>query len=305
MANITINSNSKENPLFRFVVNKSPIPQPLVTLVVTSDSGTATLIGFSEFTSPSIPPRKYRRRVHSGQRKLGIYVLSSGCTPPNLYGYNWVIYDLVCQYDPITGVLNTNNQTSRSYFYPSPFTTQPYSDDRTVCSAATSTLFSPVVDQISAVETGYEFSTCTDFGWLIVGSTYGSTRSDTSVPVPRFDLSDEDLPVDAMIRATRTPGSSNKARTEGRLAADFVFDFVLVYPVFQLSNLVIGQSYRVSYELNTEDYGGGNSVVTQHTHDFVASGTTQNINYPIDSGRLVAPNAKDVTIQNATVIHLP
>jgi hypothetical protein len=69
-------------------------------------SGSATLCGFDEYTSPSVPPLKYRKKTFSGgiqycQRNGG-----AACLAPNNGAETWS-YSGFCQYDPATCTLST------------------------------------------------------------------------------------------------------------------------------------------------------------------------------------------------------
>jgi hypothetical protein len=65
-------------------------PQPCASAVpltpkgevrATSQSGVATLIGFSAFTSPASPPKKYRRKSTTGTVQVGMWA-GDNCAPP-------------------------------------------------------------------------------------------------------------------------------------------------------------------------------------------------------------------------------
>ena len=60
-----------------------PLPEAIKPVSVNFESyeGTPTLIGFSEFTSPSTPPKKYRNRNVSGAMTVEEFGQSTNCSP--------------------------------------------------------------------------------------------------------------------------------------------------------------------------------------------------------------------------------
>jgi hypothetical protein len=110
-------------------------------------------------------------------------------------------------------------------------------------------------------------------------------------------LSNEDTEIDAIARASTTPGSSCTAAIEPRGAADFTFNFVAVSYDLSCARLAPGGSYIATVELLTEDYGGGNPVVSTQDYPFTASGVTHLI-----ADVIVCPSGSQVTVQNATIV---
>lgn len=284
--------------MFRYVVNKNPIPEPLVSLAHVSQSGNITFIGFSEYTSPSSPPKKYLKQLYTGAVDWCIFG-SSNCTGNVAAGNRGMdVYSGEYSYNPVTGAItNTGNiaryQAAAAGACGLPATV--FGGNLPVNQAAPFNNPAPTVlsfsQPITKTQKTYAGTTVCVSN-VFSGKTFGTAFA---------TLTDEDTILTALARAAVTVGSLGTAATEGRGAGDFTCAVVVVQPTFQASSLLGGINYRLSYDLNTEDYGGGNSVITSHFIDFVASGTTENITYPLDGGYLIAPNAKRVTIQNVTI----
>lgn len=84
----------------------------LTTLVACrTRAGTATLCGFSEYISPSLPPKKYRTQTLSGQWLVCNWVNQSTICEGNQDDKDTAIYGGSYNYDKIT-CAETNNQTS-------------------------------------------------------------------------------------------------------------------------------------------------------------------------------------------------
>jgi hypothetical protein len=264
------------------------VPSPLVSLETTSEEGSGTLVGFSEFNGQaSSPPKKYLRLASSGNTTI-CYRTGASCSSAYFLqdSYSFDVADVV--YDPNTGLANT----VPLFHWVRSSSTCAFQQSGSALAAGN------VTQRSNLTETGNSI--------VITPTTYTRESLGTCVPSgPNYYtlhgttqqvLSEEDTEEAAILRASTTPGTSATAARELRGAGVFTFDFILVAYDLICTDLVNGISYQISYDLNTEDYGGGNSVVTSHTINFVASGTS----YPYE-GLLSPALGKQVTIQNVSI----
>jgi hypothetical protein len=70
-------------------------------------AGTATLVGFSEYISPSTPPKKFLRKEFTGTYKLQQYSNTDPCTIA--WNLCQMIFTGEGDYDPNTGLITTNS----------------------------------------------------------------------------------------------------------------------------------------------------------------------------------------------------
>lgn len=73
--------------------------------------GTAALCGYDEFTSPSTPPKKYRRKTLAGTFNRQVYV-GAGCVTTNCNDF--YTYSGHCDYDAATCALTVGGQVART-----------------------------------------------------------------------------------------------------------------------------------------------------------------------------------------------
>lgn len=77
-----------------------------------SKSGSATLIGYSEFTTPSLPPKKYRRQESTGSETAWNYGANSSCSGTPVGTVGPCTFASWGQYDRVTGILSTGGSNS-------------------------------------------------------------------------------------------------------------------------------------------------------------------------------------------------
>lgn len=273
-------------------------PLPLVSAAYASELGTATLIGFSEYTTPSSPPKKYRVQTFSGNISTRGYG-AAGCVNPTAFGYTDAAPTGDTRYNALTGALS-QTQWNRSGNYLS-------SGGTSGCAVDPSTIFNQglfgagsTLDtaQASSVTTAPTFQSATFPGCPVCNAVGGF--SNRRAGTMSRTLSEEDTEDDAIVRAAKTAGTSNQAYRELRGAGDFTFQFREVEITLDFTGLYVGQSYQATIDLNTENYGGGGSVVTQRTYNFTAAAATHQI---VDT--LSAADGKQVTASNPAVIRVP
>lgn len=292
---VTIPSNAPDGPC-TFTGQADLELAAGVALDCASESGNATLCGLSEYTTPSVPPKKYRQQILNGFIRL-CNRLVDGCT------------------GGITSRLTSSSHYSGGYQYSATTCAETNTQDNqggtldfqpptTVCGSEplstqaqppqafeADTYGSPAsFDIVTAptIKTWTGKQTCLSDG---LTSYYGSGFASKT-------LFDEDTELDAMTRATKTPGLSCTAKIEPRSAGDFTFSFVAVGYDINCDQLVAGYAYRVRVTLTEETYGGGSPVVTFKEYMFTASGPTHTVSDAIDcpSGKQVTVSAPIITI---------
>lgn len=272
---------------------------PVVTASYDSEAGTATLIGFSEYTTPSTPPKKYRIQTLGGFWKTCNWIdpLSTVCAG-NPNDIDREVYSGTYSYDALTGA--TTNAQLRQYGRDalSGGPTMPCSTDPAFDSSGQPLpTFTPTYTAFAVLVTTPTSKTWTYPTTCFQPSGTFSRRNDGEVTCV---LSDEDTEDDAIVRAAKTSGTSNQAYRETRGAGDFTFLFRDVDVTLDLINLHVGLSYQVTIDLNTENYGGGGSVVTQRTYNFTAAASTHQI-----TDSVAAASGKQVTVANPAVSIVP
>lgn len=155
-------------------------------------SGTATLCGVSEFSSPSSPPKKYQTQTLSGNVAGCSY--NAMCATPGANGgfaYKW---SGTYKFDPATCAI-TN--TSIEQFFPS--------DGVSFCGAAASpTVTTPMSSpfQPSNIDTASEVTTPTTDSWNYPGTCSLSNQRLNGSAVATLTDPDTDLAAIARLQAT-------------------------------------------------------------------------------------------------------
>ena len=230
-----------------------------------SESFTATLIGFSEFTNPSVPAKKYRRKAYSGTAEFDTY--SGTCSGSLTYAVSCTLSG-ACQYDPVTGVLTSTFAQ---------FCNGGLNAAGGCGSLAPTSGRGVTTDQTS--QQAYPTPECYQNG-KSVADTY------------RIQLSDEDKDQDAEQRAAKVSGTSNivfrTTRTTGftfgasktHVSAAFKAcpgDYI-IYLVYSASNSSIGPQRK---QIGTQHTESGEFTVERDfevgTDPFVA----YNVNYSV------------------------
>ncbi len=251
----------------------------------TSESGSATLVGFSEFVSPSTPPKKYRHKATTGELNRCHYGNATDCANQvNVVGSDRITGGLTCQYDATTGALSSTG--GRSIYVGATCPATPLVNTATDCGwgmVASSQLGLTVTP---TQQTEYVIGQC------ILDDFYSHITTDR-----QNTISDEDTEDDAIARATPSgSGSSAMSKRETRGAGDFTLTWQDSTFGATAANLVNGVDYEVTLDLLTETYGGGSGVTTQLVYPFTASGSTEPISIPIPC----APG-KQVTASNPQI----
>ena len=253
-----------------------PVGDEVVTLSTVSQSSTPTLIGFSELFSPSVPPRKYRRKTGWGDAsRISRF---DSCAGPTIQGSDRY---LITGYDYYTvgGVLVTDNshytawQDLSSY----PPTTiiaewnglpSSFHDAAPINDLIWTFTDSPTLHSMVAYQCGYT-------------TTLAYSTPDGGVWI---ELSDEDMEADAIARAVKTPGTgavaSRTARTTG-----FGFDLTTVEATLHCSNMDASLRYRVSYDVKATNLNTSAVTLTPYEVDVPAFSTS----YDLDAVTL-SPN---------------
>lgn len=248
------------------------------------------LCGFAEFTSPSTPPKLYTICEFSGGT-FGVHYDVSGtfgnpvpwqCEDGVQNGTNTTTLSGRARLDNCVVVETALEQVVQEpgpdfdVHYSAPSNPPPSCNYTIVDTPTTRTITGTGACCITSVDAfGFPFG-----AFILTG---------TILQV----LSVEDTEANAIARATPVPGAANVAFYEPRVAFDFEYQTVELD--IAMSDLTTGLTYRVTIEITTEDYGGGNPVVSQLTFDFTASGPTHNINQ-----EFIPDRGKQVTVGNPT-----
>lgn len=284
----------------------NPFPAPEAALLTVSEAGTATLAGYSEFATPSLPPKKYRRCDVSGYWGNCAWGNPTNCTG-NTANQDTMEYSGYALYDAVTALctsLFVRKYRTTTAAIPcsqplgslSAYDTMPCDRPNNPTQTGNGDYFNHQVNEFNTQLTRYwdylngKNPPCNNTGTASV-TWYGGVL---------WSLSIEDTENDAILRASVTAGSSPTAYRTSRGAGVFTFNFQEVSFDFPCSNLVVGYNYRITYEVLTEIYGGGSPSVITFTQDFLASGTSQTVT----GGLLQATSGFQKTIQNVSIAPL-
>jgi hypothetical protein len=233
--------------------------------------GTASLIGFSEFASPSTPPKKYRIKTWTGRHDRCNYSTQANCnagTP--IQGSDASIRTLVCTYNKTTGALTSTGSIVTN-------------QNLGVCPATTviSTIYDCSLDFLGGNQNTDNFTytvTQTQINETgIPGCTFhGVVWTKDPVSTLQEQLTDEDTETDAISRllagaggtwsswtvtgngsgGTCIPSSCCLSRYEQRTTG---FGFVYQEAQFQINQtgLVANTPYNVSVDLWRRAFGTG------------------------------------------------
>jgi hypothetical protein len=281
---------------YAFPVDNKLDPIPAVSEpVFISYSGTATLAGISEYTTPSIPPKKYLTQTLDGTLNNCQFTSGTCATVNGFAGQTFNVMTGAYSYNATTlAITNTQN---RAFWAAVPngtatCTNAIFSSNTALASQPNWALgMSPTVSENTTRVLSQTTDTYT--GTDVCGT--GNKRRNGFV---RATLSDEDTEDTAILRAAQVgPGSSPMASRETRGAGDFSFAWQNSTVVVSATGLSIGNQYRIAIAITTEDYGGGNSVDGFQNYDFFAYAEFQEESIAIacDPGKQVT--ASTVTIE--------
>ncbi len=263
---------------------------PSVALVCDSETGTATLCGVSEYTSPSTPPKKYRTQTIAGDAYLCRFWTGVTCAPPNAERQLvYAVYSGSYEYNALT-CAEVNGQIVSECTKPDGTGCSPLCTPILV--GTVGLIFSPDILTGRGLPPPVPTITATNKTWFKAACESGDIKN----MAVTSNLSNEDTEDQAIVRASKTPGSSCTAYREPRGAGDFSLLFANVAFDINCSGLITGKSYIVHYSLTTENYGGGSPVVTNHTVPFVATGPTETV-----GDALVCDSGKQVTVGSASI----
>lgn len=261
------------------------------SLLVRSRTGTATLCGFSEYTSPSTPPKKYRRQTISGDWRNCDWNNADGGCIGGADNRDTEVYSGTYTYSPTT-CATTNAQVSNYY--------ADGTDDQ-ACASAMPFVSSgtPAANFVpSFLPAGhYTLTTApTSNSWVYDATCYnlgGGNGYRTISGTITATLDDEDTLVDAIARATPsswTAFTNNFAATiasiEVRGAGDFTSAYTEVEAEVVVAGLTIGQSYDVEIYTETRIAGSSDPWVVGPTTviSFTAGAVTETLNATLYCG---------------------
>ncbi len=245
-----------------------------------SKTSTATLCGFSEYASPSTPPKKYRTQTLSGTNDYCTNFGGGWATNHNDYSGAYTYSGTDCS--------ETNAQNRANYGVAAP---QP------ACQIA------PVFNSNSTPGASYDFETF-GFPGCFSFTTSQTTRSQIAnygcIGGTNYLWSDavktltvEDTEADAIGRANSLIGydglPASVAKMEARGALDFSAPYVFVESQETMTNLVVGRNYQLSIEYGRRVYGTAGAFISYSIVDvfFTAATNPENsvyIDLPNDSG---------------------
>lgn len=268
---------------------------PAVAASFVSSQGSATLVGYSEITSPSVPPKKYRKYQAAGysySRGYGTTICLSGVS----FGYQdmGLIPSGYSSYDRLTGVL-TNAQLNFG-------ANVDNTCGRIGSLIAAGFLSPPIINYGDPSFT--EVLTQTTATYSIPGGncncviTGGSTSIKRSAAIVAT-ISDEDTEADAFVRSVKTTGTSNIAVHNSRGAGVFTVVIKMVSVSMACTSLSVGRTYRITLPIVTADIGGANPVASNVTYDFTPTSSSQTVTDLYD-----AASAKQITIGTPTIAAL-
>lgn len=269
-----------------YVATPPPTLTPTVSLTFANEFGVAQLCGFSEYSSPTVPPKKYTRRTFSGTLVFSHYT-ALGCILGNR--------DCNAVSDVWTGVMDyapgvscdtpggTGVRTRTGQGACGSVVTNATSIDGGIYAP----IFSYPTTQTTKALTG---TGCLAYGvesFLVIGT-----------PTAQEVISIEDTEAAALARASVAEDDSPVAYREARGAGDFSFGFSSVTFQVNCEGLTAGQNYHVEVNLLTEVYGGGSPVESQREYDFMAPGTT----YSFEDTVAMPASGVQVTVQDDPTI---
>lgn len=257
--------------------------QPNITMQCESQSGSATLCGYSEYTTPSVPPKKYRRRTLSGGSQAILYS-DAGCATPSCtsdYAFSGF-----CEYSAddcaiapggTLDVTASGGACGGNASYPQ-------------CDIGVTYVAGGDSEVLTPTTRGFTNDLVCHPG---VGLASFKRPSQTTA---LETLSVEATEDEAIARAVKTPGASCTAFKESRGAGDFTFLFRTVAITVNCFNLNIGTEYTVRVDVLEENYGGGSPVTTTRQYTFTATSESHTIN-----DTLVPASGKQLTASNERI----
>lgn len=288
-----------------YVIINSPrtpdVPEPHVSMACSSESGVATLCGYSEFGSPSTPPKKYLRCDVSGYWGTCNYPGSGPCSG-NTDEKDTQHYSGSCIYDPSTCIGVSTFATRYTDNFAATPCSQPQAPSGGSTPLACNHPDSPSPSDYITVPV--ITSTPTQRKWDYLNSVnnppcsvVGSGQKRTWYGEVNWVLSVEDTEASAIARATTSPGTSCTALRQLRGASQFSLNFASTQYMLDATDLVTGIEYVIKVDLVEEDYGGGGfTTTTTVSFPFHATGPIHSeigsIDVPSSGRQITAKNPR-------------
>lgn len=245
-------------------------PSEAISLSYSSSGAVPSLIGFSEFTDPSSPPKKYLRNDIDAYVKYFVTPYPScNCKDSAEQTFYYVIG--VATYDATTG-----QQT------PVPlFESVRYSNG--LCTHADVSQFGLLM----AIEADPNIFSVARTKTTYIGTPHSACyRFSPSANVVAIDnsrvndtLSVEDTESNAILRASWTAGSDSIAQRTVRTTG-FSFTYIKVTPTAVCTGLEIGYLYQINYTIKTKNLSTNASTYTYGVQTFSATANSQNVVLP-------------------------
>ena len=274
-------------------------------LVYQARSGTGTLCGYAEYTSPSVPPRKYRTQTLTGYEAYCSSSQTAACPLTTFQSVSSHNYSGSNKYDASTcAQTNTQNDTV-------------YAGSYIACGAGTFSSSNALAAAWQLANNVYALGcgpagfcqtlTQTKNTWTSQGCNGTVLHSAMSDGTAYSQLSDEDQDIDAAKRASgsfasctyTTPASCSSYAT-ARGAGQFTFTFRYAQMRLNCSALSIGHFYTISIDLVSRTQGTSNAFTYYGsiTVQFTATDTTYNgsngavwIDIPMQDGLEIAADS--------------
>ena len=244
----------------------SPIGDEIVTLSTISHSSTPTLIGFSEFSSPSSPPRKYKRK--SGWGEAGRCSRSGSCDGVLIQGSDRRLFSGYDYYDE-SGVLNLNSTVTAW-------------GDLGVCPSTTVVFTGAglpgVLEEPPPNGSIWTYTDGPTLRGMVAFQCGYTTTGGYSTPFGEnwIELSNEDTEDDAIARAVASPGvgavASRTVRTTG-----FNFSLTTVEATLHCTNLYSEFLYRVRYDIKETNLATSISTLIPYKVDIPENSTSYDL----------------------------
>ena len=265
-----------------------PIGDESVTLSTVSQSSVPVLIGYSEFVSPSTPPKKYLNNAGFGDYDYFVVPTSQCGNCSAVVERASVYWGGTASYHPLTGVgTPVQYLLGRSYSPscdPVPMSPGGYS---MLTSAPDPNIFQP--DVVTPTFRSYKiYSACHEYypGNSVMCDNRGLHQT----------LSVEDTEVNAIVRAVPTPGTSAVALRTARTTG-FSFDLTTVEATLHCSNLDASLRYRVSYDVKETNLTTAETTLTPNAVDVPAFSTS----YDLDAVTLSPPSGFSLEVVNYNI----
>jgi len=265
------------------------------TMEITRHSQTAELIGWSEFTTPTIPPKKFLTKACSGQ-VIASYHTPTDCTGP-ITGWTGQKFSGQTTYDigtglPVNGVLeyNPSGGTFAAPAWGAPSTVLDMNfagKESNGCLACTTTRLQRYALGSAVCDTGFSFPNPQNV------AVNDSTLEEI--------LSSEDTEAAAIARATIqadvfTSLAVTAEKQGERGAGEFTRVIQTMDYVFNLIDLLVGAKYLFVLTIQTEPYGGGTQTPSEIEFEFTATATTRQI-----TGTLTPLVDERITLENCEI----